>query len=173
MSEQVTRGPGRWMMILAWIAGIVLATQLFALWEKRQHNPNREPVSRHEANRVEVELVRNASGHFVLDGRINGRPATLLVDTGATDVAVPQELAERLGLPAGSPVLLSTANGTVTGYRSRLDSLRMGDIELRDVRAVIAPGMDTDEVLLGMSALRQLEFTQRGGSLVLRQYKDH
>src|SRR5690606_41745372 len=100
-------------------------------------------------------------------------PGARLVAASARAVAVAREPADRLGLPAGRPALLSTANGTVTGYRSRLDSLRMGDIELRDVRAVIAPGMDTDEVLLGMSALRQLEFTQRGGSLVLRQYKDH
>ncbi|ERI52284.1 hypothetical protein N878_19660, partial [Pseudomonas sp. EGD-AK9] len=64
---------------------------------------------------------------------------------------------------------ISTANGRATGHRTRLASLRLGDIELRDVAALIAPGMDGDEVLLGMSALQQLEFSQKGGTLVLRQ----
>ncbi len=54
-------------------------------------------------------------------------------------------------------------------YRTRIDTLRIGDIELRDVDAAIVPGMGGNEVLLGMSALRQLDFTQRGGELVLRQ----
>ncbi|WP_346427727.1 retropepsin-like aspartic protease family protein, partial [Pseudomonas aeruginosa] len=51
----------------------------------------------------------------------------------------------------------------------RLDQLQLGDIRLSGVAALIAPGMDGDEVLLGMSALKQLEFTQRDGTLVLRQ----
>lgn len=78
-------------------------------------------------------------------------------------------MAERLGLQHGAPIIISTANGRATGHRTRLDSLRLGDIELRDVAALIAPGMDGDEVLLGMSALKQLEFSQKGGTLVLRQ----
>ncbi|MEX5354424.1 TIGR02281 family clan AA aspartic protease, partial [Pseudomonas juntendi] len=64
---------------------------------------------------------------------------------------------------------LSTANGRATGWRTRLDRLQLGDIRLSGVAALIVPGMDGDEVLLGMSALKQLEFTQRDGTLVLRQ----
>ena len=64
---------------------------------------------------------------------------------------------------------LSTANGTVTGWRTRLTSLQLGDIQLYDVAAIIVPNMGDEQVLLGMSALKQLEFTQRDGTLVLRQ----
>ena len=64
---------------------------------------------------------------------------------------------------------LSTANGRTEGYRTRLDSVQLGDILLRDVRALVVPGLDGSQVLLGMSALKQLEFTQRGGTLLLRQ----
>lgn len=53
--------------------------------------------------------------------------------------------------------------------RTRLDSLQLGDIVLRDVRALVVPGLGGEQVLLGMSALKQLEFTQRGGTLLLRQ----
>lgn len=83
--------------------------------------------------------------------------------------AIPAALAQRLGLPRGAPISLHTANGTSTGYRTRLTSLQLGDILLSDVRALIAPGMHGEEVLLGMSALKQLEFTQRDGTLLLRQ----
>ena len=84
--------------------------------------------------------------------------------------AVPAELAERLGLSRGAPVMLHTANGQTTGYRTVLNSLSLGDIVLRDVRAIVAPGFRSEQVLLGMSALKQLEFTQRAGTLVLRQH---
>ncbi len=50
-----------------------------------------------------------------------------------------------------------------------LSSLDLGDIRLHDVRAIVAPGFRSEQVLLGMSALKQLEFTQRAGTLVLRQ----
>jgi aspartyl protease family protein len=67
---------------------------------------------------------------------------------------------------------VNTANGRATGYRTRLDELTLGEIRLHNVRALITSGMDGDEVLLGMSALKQLEFTQRAGTLVLRHYTD-
>ncbi|MEG0244368.1 MAG: TIGR02281 family clan AA aspartic protease, partial [Pseudomonas sp.] len=78
-------------------------------------------------------------------------------------------LAGELDLARGSPVLLSTANGRAEGYRTRLASLQLGDIRLQDVRATVVPGLDGPIVLLGMSALKQLEFTQRGGTMLLRQ----
>ena len=64
---------------------------------------------------------------------------------------------------------VSTANGRTEGYRTRLNSVQLGDIRLRDVRAMVVPGLDGDQILLGMSALKQLEFTQRSGTLLLRQ----
>jgi aspartyl protease family protein len=45
----------------------------------------------------------------------------------------------------------------------------IGDIKLTNVSAHINPSMDFDEILLGMSALKQIEFTQRGDTLILRQ----
>lgn len=157
------------MLVLAWGAGLLLATQFFGAWEDGQRNPNRHPESLHGSNYVEVRLASSRQGHYVADGHINGAPVTFLLDTGATQVAVPIELAERLGLQPGAPILISTANGQAMAHRTRLDSLQLGDIVLRDVDALIAPGMGGEDVLLGMSALKQLEFTQRAGTLVLRQ----
>ncbi|WP_442964755.1 retropepsin-like aspartic protease family protein [Pseudomonas sp. GOM7] len=157
------------MWVLAWGAGLLLATHFFGDWEERQRNPNQVPHSVHGQGYVEVSLAGNRQGHYLLDGQINDQPVTFLLDTGATAVAIPETLARRLGLKRGAPITLSTANGRTTGHRTRLDNLRLGDILLHDVAALIAPGMDGDEVLLGMSALKQLEFTQKGGTLVLRQ----
>ncbi len=92
-----------------------------------------------------------------------------MVDTGATTVAVPGSLQTRLGLQRGVPLEVKTANGTVRAFFTRLDTVRLGTIELRDVRATINPSLEGHEVLLGMSFLKQLEFTQRGDSLILSQ----
>ncbi|WP_137821212.1 TIGR02281 family clan AA aspartic protease [Pseudomonas sp. D(2018)] len=163
------RRAGRVMLVLAWGIGLILAARFFGIWEERQHNPNREPTSVHGDGYVEVRLASSRQGHYLLNGRIDGQGVTFLLDTGATQVAVPARLAERLGLAPGASVTLSTANGRVTGRRTQLQELRLGDIRLTQVPAIIVPGMDGDEVLLGMSALKQLEFTQRDGTLVLRQ----
>ena len=161
---------GRIMLLLAWGAGMLLATRFFAQWEESRYNPNPAPASLHSANHIEVSLQGDGQGHFRASGRINGQSVLFLLDTGATDVAVPESLVEQLGLERGAPIELLTANGRATGYRTRLERLQLGDIVLTDVRALIAPGMGNDQVLLGMSALRQLEFTQRDGTLLLRQY---
>lgn len=169
---QQGRRAGRVMLILAWIAGLLLAAQFFGKWEQGRHNPNQAPVSVQGDGYVEVQLAGNGQGHYLLNGGINSRQVLFLLDTGATDVAIPGGLARELGLEAGAPVTVNTANGRSTGYRTRLNELTLGEIRLQGVRALIVPGMDGDEVLLGMSALKQLEFTQRAGTLVLRQYMD-
>ncbi|HEY1027008.1 MAG TPA: TIGR02281 family clan AA aspartic protease [Pseudomonas sp.] len=170
MTEQAPgRRAGRIMWVLAWGAGLLLATHFFGIWEARRHNPNQTPQSLHGDGYIEVSLASSRQGHYVVNGQIDGHDVTFLLDTGATQVAVPSAVAERLGLQRGAPIVISTANGRATGHRTSLDSLRLGDIELHDVAALIAPGMDGDEVLLGMSALKQLEFSQKGGTLVLRQ----
>lgn len=160
---------GRVLLILAWCAGLFLAARFFGEWEARQNNPNVVVSSQQGDGFIEVKLVSNQQGHFVASGQINGQPVDFMLDTGATDVSIPAELAKRLKLEEGFGVTLSTANGLSQGYRTRIDRLQVGDIVLRDVRALVAPGLDGNQVLLGMSALNKLEFTQRGGTMLLRQ----
>ena len=87
------------MLVLAWGAGLFLATQFFSDWEQSRFNPNREPVSVIQGEQIEVHLDSNPQGHFVADGRINGETVTFLLDTGATDVAVPAKVGDRLSEP--------------------------------------------------------------------------
>ncbi|POF39497.1 aspartyl protease [Pseudomonas laurylsulfativorans] len=160
---------GRVLMVLAWCAALFLATRFFGQWEARQQNPNVVVSSEQGAGFIEVKLVSNVQGHFVASGQINGQPVDFMLDTGATDVSIPADVAKRLKLEEGFGVTLSTANGLSQGYRTRIERLQLGDIVLHDVRALVAPGLHGDQVLLGMSALNKLEFTQRGGTMLLRQ----
>jgi aspartyl protease family protein len=156
-------------MVLAWCAALFLATRFFGQWEARQQNPNIVVSSEQGEGFIEVKLASNNQGHFVASGQINGQSVDFMLDTGATDVSIPAEMAERLKLEKGFGVTLSTANGRTQGYRTRIERLQLGDIVLRDVRALVVPGLDGKQVLLGMSALNKLEFTQRGGTMLLRQ----
>lgn len=159
------------MQALAWLVFLGLGVYFFGDLLEGQRNPNREVVTRHTSDGLrEVILERNRSGHYVTSGTINGQAVTFLLDTGATGVAVPQDVARRLGLRRGQAYITETANGRATSYAATLDSVGVGDIELRDVAAGIVPGLRMEEVLLGMSFLKHIEFTQRGNTLVLRQY---
>ena len=116
-----------------------------------------------------MQLLSNGQGHFVSSGQINGQTVQFLLDTGATDVAIPAKVADTLRLKRGMPVTVNTANGRSEGFRTMIDRLQVGDIVLHDVRALVAPGLEGEQILLGMSAMKQLEFTQRGGTMLLRQ----
>jgi aspartyl protease family protein len=169
--QREQRRMGRIMQVLAWVSAMALLTLYFSDLLDRQHNPNRDLYSAvGEAGMREVKLRRNRMGHYVAPGTINGEPVVFLLDTGATGVAVPAALAERLRLPRGRPVATRTANGTSRSYATRLAEVGLGDIRLQDVQATIAPGLEMREVLLGMSFLKHIEFTQRGNTLTLRQY---
>ncbi len=157
------------MMAIACVLGLVGMTVFFGEVEERRINPNQSPSSMVSAGLVEVSLDRNRAGHYMVTGEINSREVDFLLDTGATDVVVPEVVARRLGLERGRPGRAMTANGPVTIYDTTIDRLTIGDIELRNVNASINPAMGDMAILLGMSALGQVEFTQRGDSLTLRQ----
>lgn len=114
-----------------------------------------------------VTLKRNRSGHFEAPGQINGEPVTFLLDTGATYVAVPRNLAESLGLEPGRSAWFNTANGRVEGNLTTLDEVTLGGIRANNVQGSISPGMERDIVLLGMSFLNLLAIEIRDGEMVL------
>lgn len=159
---------GKWMLILAWVAGLGLLTLIFDDQLARQFNPNQQPDSTVTASGVEVRLKQNRMGHYVTGGSINGQPVVFLLDTGATDVSIPFHLAEQLNLIPGRKQRVRTANGNIHVAQTTLSRLEIGDITLLDVEANLNPGMQDNEILLGMSALKQLEFSQKGDWLVLR-----
>jgi aspartyl protease family protein len=165
-----TRKIGRHMLFLGWAIGLALLIMAFGSWEAGQYNPNRELQSQISGDMREVTLQGNRFHHYVATGEINGREVTFLLDTGATDVVVPASLAGDLGLEPGSRGYARTANGTVEIRRTRISRLSLGPIQFENVPASINPGMGGNEILLGMSALRQVELVQKQNQLTLRQY---
>jgi aspartyl protease family protein len=120
------------------------------------------------ADRQSVILSADTRGHFFSDGAVNGTPVRFLVDTGATTVALPATDAVRLGIDyrKGEMGMSSTAGGMVPVYRVRLDTVRLGAIELTGVEGVVLEkGLDI--ALLGMSFLNRVDIKREGQILTL------
>ena len=160
---------GQGMLFIAIIIGMAMLTWFFAGIEESKYNPNTKPVSLVNTEKIEVPLQRNRFGHYLVTGQINGNPVGFLLDTGATDVVIPEVTAKRLNLPFGRRGQAMTANGRVTIYRTKISELQIGEIRLYNVEASINPAMTDGAILLGMSALGKIEFTQTGNILTLRQ----
>lgn len=157
---------GRFMLVIMWILILIGLTSVFGDWEEKQYNPN-QSLSR--TGDTIVTLTRNKYHHYVASGLINNYPVVFLLDTGATDVAVPAGVAKKIGLEPGYTRQAITANGVINVRDTNISSLELGAIKINNVRASINPGMIGDEILLGMSALKDLEFTQSGNTLTLKQ----
>ncbi len=156
------------MIFAMWLLLILGLALLFNQWLSNRDNPNRHlDASVNALGNVEVVLERNRAGHFLANGHINGRQVTFLIDTGATDVNIPGRVANRLGLQSGRPYRATTANGTITVYATVLESIGIGKLNLRNIRASINPNLHTEEILLGMSFLQHLELMQSGQFLTL------
>ncbi len=160
---------GRVMILSAWLLAIALLAMLFQGFLDGRDNPNRSPASyQMEDGEIEVVLQRNRSGHYVASGSINGHPVIFLLDTGATNIALPQRVASRIGISLGEQAISRTAAGDVTVHQARLDRVQLGDIVMHNLSASVLDRMEGEQVLLGMSFLRHLEWHQRGDTLTLR-----
>lgn len=116
----------------------------------------------------EVVLKRGLDGHYRSEVLINGQKFNVLVDTGATGVAVPQAIADQLGLKSISAIRTATANGDTVSYMVRLNSVKLGGIEAKNVSASISPGL-TGDVLLGMSFLGRMDVRLYKGEMTIKQ----
>lgn len=117
-----------------------------------------------------VVLRADSRGHFRENGFINNKPMQYMVDTGASVIGIGQPDAERMGLDfkKGTAVTVRTANGNVQGWRLQLESVRVGDITVHSIDAVVSP-QPMPYVLLGNSFLSQLHMTRQGNEMVLER----
>jgi len=163
---------GKIMMYLGWIFALGVLTWVFDIYEGNKNNPNKNPISSSSLDVNEVVLERNAYGHYVTNGTINGQTVTFMLDTGGTNVSVPEKLAEELSLEKKARGRTSTTNVYVDNFLTRINEIRIGSIIIYDVPASINPGMNhSNQILLGMSVLKNVEFSQKGNTLRLRQIK--
>jgi len=128
-------------------------------------NPNKAETL---GNGETVVLKRDPSGHYRAEAYINGVQADVLVDTGATGVAISQKLADTLGITSHAAIATTTANGETVSYMTRLASVRLGGIEAKDVGATISPGLE-GEALLGMSFLSRMDIRLYKGTMTIKQ----
>mgnify|MGYP001226249596 CR=1 FL=1 len=172
ITQQHQKRIGQGMLVIAFTLALTALTVFFDGWIETQNNPNMDPDSiALEDGSLQVVLLRNRQGHYIAAGTINDWPVTFLLDTGATDVAVPAGLAGKIGLNYGAETRVTTAAGVVPVFSTTINKLTLGRIELNGVSASITPSMGGEMILLGMSALKQVEFTQRGNTLTLRQLR--
>lgn len=123
------------------------------------------------SGRGKVLLAADTRGHFYIEGAVNRVPVRFLVDTGATMVSLPQRDADRLGLDyrKGRRGTSHTANGPATVYLVRLDAIRIGEIELHGIDALVHEGAGLDQALLGMSFLNRVNMLRDGATMTLIQ----
>lgn len=115
-----------------------------------------------------VTLKVNPQGHFVADAQINGAMMTMLVDTGATMIALPASDAARMGVDykKGRMIMVNTANGAAPAYMVKLNTVKIGDIEMNQVDALVQEN-GLPFALLGMSFLNRTEMRREGEMMVL------
>ncbi|HZV97530.1 MAG TPA: retropepsin-like aspartic protease [Methylophilaceae bacterium] len=144
-----------------WLA---LAAGLFYLMDGML-NPNKASTLGEDRT---VVLQRGLDGHYRAQAYINGIRVDVLVDTGATGVAISPRLAEKLGLQSKTAIRTMTANGETISYMTRLDNVKLGGVEAEDVAALIAPGLN-GHVLLGMSFLSRMDVRLYQGTMTIKQ----
>jgi aspartyl protease family protein len=115
-----------------------------------------------------IVLQASSGGHFMAQGTVNGKAAIFMVDTGATSIAMSSADAERIGInyQAGQPIGISTANGSTRGFKVKLSSVRVGDVEVHDVDAVVSP-QNMPFMLLGNSFLTRFQMMREADQMVL------
>jgi len=122
-----------------------------------------------DSGRSQATLSADSRGHFIASGQINGQSVELLVDTGASLISLNASDARRLGVNylKGERGFASTANGTAAVYRVTLDTVRVGDINISGVDALVHEGNNLPFVLLGMSFLNRVEMRRDGSTMTL------
>lgn len=163
-----------------WITVSVIVLGLAALWTPRQSpvagapSPDPEPTSAvgalrdgdaAESNGGETRLTRDDDGHFYADVEVDGRTVEMMVDTGASFIALTPEDADRAGVgwhENDAVVVGKGASGEVRGVPVVLDEVEVGDHRARDVQAaVIVDGLEVS--LLGQSFLRHVDTVRIDG----------
>ena len=116
----------------------------------------------------QIVLTAGSGGHFMTAGGINGKAVRFMVDTGATSVAMSITDAEHIGLKYrdGQRVFVGTANGAVPAYRVRLAEVRIGDVVVYDVEAMVVPAQ-MEFILLGNSFLTRFQMKRENETMTL------
>jgi aspartyl protease family protein len=117
-----------------------------------------------------ITMTADVQGHFYTTGTINGTSVRFLVDTGATMISLGATDARRIGLDfnRGQRALSNTANGQVVVSKVQVDTVRIGDVTLHNIDALIHQN-EMPIALLGMSFLNRMEMQRDGSTMTLKK----
>jgi len=156
---------GGWMIALLWVLLLGGGWWLSNQWITGREQARAPLWIESDDPNPALILKANRYGQYQIIGSANENRVLFLLDTGASEISIPISVAERLNLRKGQGYPVSTANGELTVYSTRLDEVTIGPFTMQNVRAHINPGMRGDVALLGMSFLRHFEMIQRSGEL--------
>lgn len=151
---------------MLWLAAIGVLAGLTAIFQFSLGTRTGVESRINDGGQAMIVLQRDRSGHYFAEGEINGQAVMFLLDTGATDVALPEKMARAIGLKFGPQVPVMTAAGPVHAWRTRLDRVSLGEISMTNVSAMITRA-PMEEVLLGMSFLKHFTISQSGDELII------
>ena len=136
--------------------------------KRRSLKLGQQHATSNSSSAASVTVSADSRGHFVVDGQINGGAVRFIVDTGATVVAMSSFDAQRLRINyrKGEVGYMNTANGTAPAWRVKLDTVRVGEITVNNVDAVVMENQ-TMPVLLGMSFLNRTNMRREGQLMTL------
>ena len=152
---------------MIWAASLGLLGSLYLLFSMLEQDGG-TVISVDAGGAAMIVLEQDRNGHYQVEGYINNQAVNFLVDTGATDVAIPESMARAMGLKFGPQVQVMTAAGPSKAWLTRLNEVSIGGISRRDVRATITSG-EFNGVLLGMSFLKHYNLRQQDGKLVISE----
>jgi len=155
---------GRSMYLITWLLAFFLFF-LFFYYYKNASPPE------YSVKGGLLSIPVDSSGHFRIKGSINGQEIIFLIDTGATIVGIPQNIAKDLQLPSLYPITMKTAAGDVSGSLTRLNQLQFGNFTLNNVKAAIVADTASQEVLLGMNVLSDFVILQENNQLIIKTKK--
>lgn len=117
-----------------------------------------------------IVLTADSGGHFMTQGSINGRSVMFMVDTGATAIALDAAQAQSMGINfrKGRQIQLGTANGITPGWVVKLSSVRIGDVEVHEIDAIVVQ-QAMPIVLLGNSFLTRFQMRRENDMMVLER----
>ena len=153
---------------MLWLAALGLLGGLYMLFSMVEDKGGSTVSTMDSGGSIMVVIEQDRNGHYEAEGQINGQPVTFLVDTGATDVALPESMARTLGLEFGPRITVMTAAGPSGAWMTRLDEVSVGGLQRRNVRASITSG-EFNGILLGMSFLKHYSLQQQDGKLIIRE----
>jgi aspartyl protease family protein len=153
-------------------AGVVLVERLDEMSRTASTPPRPAAATVVSTSPARMVLQAGRNGHFEVEARVDGRAFPFMVDTGASTIALRASDAARLGLrpaPRDFTVKISTANGEARAAPVELRTVEVGNIMVRNLRALVLFDEALNVNLLGMSFLSRIRWTHDRGRLVLEQ----